>query len=347
MIGLALAGGGSRGAYQIGVYRALRKCHIRIDGFVGTSIGALNAAMLASNRDKELYNLWKSINMGNIFGFSDDFVKNLEKEKFDFELIKSGLIDFKKIVLNKGISLENYRKVLKDLKIEETLYKSDKDFGLVTVKFPEFKPLYLFKNDIKPSLLNEYIIASCYLPIFKMEKILDNKYYLDGGFYDNLPANALLKKGYDLVYAVNLDAIGIKRPYLDKSKVIEIKPSKNLGSILNVNKDKINKNIELGYYDTIKIIKKLDGYKYIFKKRSAFYYNFLLKNIKKRTMKETQTFFRTTDSKKLVIKALEYVMKKEGYSYYEIYNPYKVIREIKKLKKKHGVYKFINQISII
>lgn len=347
MIGLALAGGGSRGAYQIGVYRALRKCHIRIDGFVGTSIGALNAAMLASNRDKELYNLWKSINMGNIFGFSDDFVKNLEKEKFDFELIKSGLIDFKKIVLNKGISLENYRKVLKDLKIEETLYKSDKDFGLVTVKFPEFKPLYLFKNDIKPSLLNEYIIASCYLPIFKMEKILDNKYYLDGGFYDNLPANALLKKGYDLVYAVNLDAIGIKRPYLDKSKVIEIKPSRNLGSILNVNKDKINKNIELGYYDTIKIIKKLDGYKYIFKKRSAFYYNFLLKNIKKRTMKETQTFFRTTDSKKLVIKALEYVMKKEGYSYYEIYNPYKVIREIKKLKKKHGVYKFINQISII
>ena len=347
MIGLALAGGGSRGAYQIGVYRALRKCHIRIDGFVGTSIGALNAAMLASNRDKELYNLWKSINMGNIFGFSDDFVKNLEKEKFDFELIKSGLMDFKKIVLNKGISLENYRKVLKDLKIEETLYKSDKDFGLVTVKFPEFKPLYLFKNDIKPSLLNEYIIASCYLPIFKMEKILDNKYYLDGGFYDNLPANALLKKGYDLVYAVNLDAIGIKRPYLDKSKVIEIKPSRNLGSILNVNKDKINKNIELGYYDTIKIIKKLDGYKYIFKKRSAFYYNFLLKNIKKRTMKETQTFFRTTDSKKLVIKALEYVMKKEGYSYYEIYNPYKVIREIKKLKKKHGVYKFINQISII
>lgn len=347
MIGLALAGGGSRGAYQIGVYRALRKCHIRIDGFVGTSIGALNAAMFASNRDKELYNLWKFINMGNIFGFSDDFVKNLEKEKFDFELIKSGLIDFKKIVLNKGISLENYRKVLKDLKIEETLYKSDKDFGLVTVKFPEFKPLYLFKNDIKPSLLNEYIIASCYLPIFKMEKILDNKYYLDGGFYDNLPANALLKKGYDLVYAVNLDAIGIKRPYLDKSKVIEIKPSRNLGSILNVNKDKINKNIELGYYDTIKIIKKLDGYKYIFKKRSAFYYNFLLKNIKKRTMKETQTFFRTTDSKKLVIKALEYVMKKEGYSYYEIYNPYKVIREIKKLKKKHGVYKFINQISII
>ena len=347
MIGLALAGGGSRGAYQIGVYKALRKCHIRIDGFVGTSIGALNAAMLASNREKELYNLWKSINMGNIFGFSDDFVKNLEKEKFDFDLIKSGLIDFKKIVLNKGISLENYRKVLKDLKIEETLYKSDKDFGLVTVKFPEFKPLYLFKNDIKPSLLNEYIIASCYLPIFKMEKIIDNKYYLDGGFYDNLPANALLKKGYDLVYAVNLDAIGIKRPYLDKSKVIEIKPSRNLGSILNVNKDKINKNIELGYYDTIKIIKKLDGYKYIFKKRSAFYYNFLLKNIKKRTMKETQTFFRTTDSKKLVIKVLEYVMKKEGYSYYEIYNPYKVIREIKKLKKKHGVYKFINQISII
>ena len=43
MIGLALAGGGVRGAYQIGVYLALKKSHIKIDGFVGTSIGAFNA----------------------------------------------------------------------------------------------------------------------------------------------------------------------------------------------------------------------------------------------------------------------------------------------------------------
>ena len=171
MIGLALAGGGSRGAYQIGVYKALKKCHIKIDGFVGTSIGALNAAMLASNRDKELYNLWKSINIGNIFGFSDNFISNLEKNKVNLKLIKSGLTDLKKIILNKGISLDNYRKAIKDLNIEESLYKSNKDFGLVTVKFPEFKPLYLFKDDIKPNLLNEYIIASCYLPIFKMEKM--------------------------------------------------------------------------------------------------------------------------------------------------------------------------------
>ena len=160
MIGLALAGGGSRGAYQIGVYKALKKCHIKIDGFVGTSIGALNAAMLASNRDKELYNLWKSINIGNIFGFSDNFISNLEKNKVNLKLIKSGLTDFKKIILKKGISLDNYRKVIKDLNIEESLYKSNKDFGLVTVKFPEFKPLYLFKDDIKAKLLNEYIIAS-------------------------------------------------------------------------------------------------------------------------------------------------------------------------------------------
>ena len=53
-VGLALAGGGVRGAYQIGVYQALKKQHIRIDGFVGTSIGSFNAAMLASGRDKEL-----------------------------------------------------------------------------------------------------------------------------------------------------------------------------------------------------------------------------------------------------------------------------------------------------
>ena len=55
-----------------------------------------------------------------------------------------------------------------------------------------------------------------------MEKIIDNNYYLDGGFYDNVPANALLNRGYTKVYAVDLKAIGIKRPYLDKKRVVEI-----------------------------------------------------------------------------------------------------------------------------
>ena len=45
--GLVLAGGGSRGAYQIGVWQALRELDFQIQAVAGTSVGALNAAMVA------------------------------------------------------------------------------------------------------------------------------------------------------------------------------------------------------------------------------------------------------------------------------------------------------------
>ena len=42
---LVLSGGGSKGSYQIGVYKALKKMHIKIDIITGTSIGAINGAL--------------------------------------------------------------------------------------------------------------------------------------------------------------------------------------------------------------------------------------------------------------------------------------------------------------
>ena len=212
MIGLALAGGGVRGAYQIGVYLALKKCHIKIDGFVGTSIGAFNAAMLAAGREEELYKFWQNVNVGSLLGINDKLLVELNKKKLNYGLIKEGVNSFKQIIYNKGISTSQMKDLLENLNIAEDLYKTKKDFGLVTVRFNNIKPLYLFKDDIPPKLLDEYILASCYLPIFKFEKIIDGNYYLDGGFYDYIPANALLSKGYDKVYAVDLKAVGIRRP---------------------------------------------------------------------------------------------------------------------------------------
>ena len=44
MKGLVLEGGGTKGAYQIGAYKALRDLGIEFQGVAGTSIGALNGA---------------------------------------------------------------------------------------------------------------------------------------------------------------------------------------------------------------------------------------------------------------------------------------------------------------
>jgi len=47
-VGLVLSGGGAKGAYQVGVLKALRELGAQVDAVAGASIGALNGAILAS-----------------------------------------------------------------------------------------------------------------------------------------------------------------------------------------------------------------------------------------------------------------------------------------------------------
>ena len=46
---LVLQGGGALGAYQVGVYQALHEAGIEPDWVIGTSIGAINASLIAGN----------------------------------------------------------------------------------------------------------------------------------------------------------------------------------------------------------------------------------------------------------------------------------------------------------
>src|SRR4051812_29033549 len=46
---LVLQGGGALGSYQAGVYQALHEAGIEPDWIIGTSIGAINASLIAGN----------------------------------------------------------------------------------------------------------------------------------------------------------------------------------------------------------------------------------------------------------------------------------------------------------
>src|SRR5580765_1385849 len=62
---LVLQGGGALGAYQIGVYEALHEAGIEPDWVIGTSIGAINAALIAGNeagdRLARLHDFWRRV----------------------------------------------------------------------------------------------------------------------------------------------------------------------------------------------------------------------------------------------------------------------------------------------
>ena len=261
MLGVALEGGGAKGAFHIGAMKALLEEGYEIDGIVGTSIGAFNAAMIAQGDFDKCLNMWRNISPEQLFDIEDRYMANIINRNLDIKTISYLSGEAKKIILNRGIETDNLRKIVDDLIDEEKLRKSYMDFGLVTVKLGPLGPVELFKKDIPQGKLKDYIMASARYPGLKMEP-LDGKAYLDGGIYDNCPVNLLAKKNYDKIIAIRLNTNKMLKHIDDDVNVVEIQPSMDLGGTFIFTKELAHRNIKLGYYDAIKAIRKLRGREY-------------------------------------------------------------------------------------
>ena len=204
MLGVALEGGGARGAFHVGAIKALLEEGYEIDGVVGTSIGAFNAAMIAQGDFEKCFEMWCNISPKQLFDIEDRHIANVLTRNINLKTISYFSSEAKKIISNRGIDSENLRKVVDDLVDEDKLRKSSMDFGLVTVELGSLSPIELFKEDIPKGKLKDYIMASARYPGLKMDP-LDGKTYLDGGIYDNCPVNLLTKKNYDKIIAIRLN----------------------------------------------------------------------------------------------------------------------------------------------
>ena len=65
---VVLAGGGSRGAYQIGVWKALREMGIEYQLVTGTSVGALNGALMVQGDYEKALSVWENLSFQDVVG---------------------------------------------------------------------------------------------------------------------------------------------------------------------------------------------------------------------------------------------------------------------------------------
>lgn len=261
MLGLVL-GGGSKGAFQVGAYRALLECGYEFDGVVGASIGALNAAMIAQEDYEKLDEIWRSIDLVKVLGNEDlaefiqhEIIEDETKTKKDelLALVKWGKID-----------AEPALRFIENAIDEEKLRASKMDFGLVTCNLTDRKIDKLFKADIPKGRVAEYLMASSYLPVFKFERI-DGKFFADGGFYDNLPFQMLLDRGYDEIVTIKIGGAGRERPIpYDEAHFIEIKNRQDTGYTMNFTRENSIELITRGYLDTMVQLGRLIGNEYSF-----------------------------------------------------------------------------------
>ncbi len=262
MLGLALEGGGAKGAFHMGAVKALLEEGYKFDGVVGTSIGAINGAVIAQGDFELGYNWWEKMDTSLMFDIDRVHIQNFLDKKIDKKVLKYLYNEIKDIIGNKGIDTQKMRKILEAVIDEEKIRKSEMDFGIVTVSVSDLKPLELYKENIPNGKMLEYLMASANFPAFKIEPI-DGKYYLDGGFYDNCPINLLVRKGYNKIIAIRTLGKGIVQKVEDENvDIINIVPSQKLVSTLNFDNILIQKTLKMGYYDAMREIKKLKGEKY-------------------------------------------------------------------------------------
>lgn len=256
---VVLSGGGSKGSYQIGVWKALQKLHIKYDIVTGTSVGALNGALMVQNNYKKALKLWRKINLKVLFG------EDATTSKKTLDIYK---MYGKNFIKNGGMNIKDLEELVEKTLNKQKFYSSKINYGLITYNLSKRKAKELTKKEIKEKQLVDYLIASatCF-PAFKQKEIEGLK-YIDGGYYDNLPINLAIQMGADEIIAVDLRAPGIKKTAKKKVKITTIKPKNKLTNFLNFYEEGSKRNMKFGYNDTMKAFKKLEGKKYTFKKNS-------------------------------------------------------------------------------
>lgn len=281
--GLVLEGGGAKGAYHVGAIKALVENGYTFNSVVGTSIGALNAALVAQGDFDKLAKIWHDTTYSTIFNVDEEKVEKTLNAKIDIDLIKYLSKKLGKALKEGGIDTIKIRELLNENVDEEKLRKSDVKFGLVTYNLSDKQPEELFIEDIPEGKVIDYLMASSSLPVFKTMKI-DSKVYLDGGVYDNCPLHMLEKRGYKDVFVIRVFK---KLKIRNYKNIIErgnvnihmIAPNENLAGLLNFDNDTLKYMIKLGYYDALKSLKELDGFKYYIKPKEDDYFLNLLNKI--------------------------------------------------------------------
>lgn len=260
---VALEGGGARGAYQVGAWRALEENGVKFCAVAGSSVGALNGAMIAMRDLPTAEVLWNDMSFSRVMNVNDEDMRRLFAGKLlelDFKHIGSGL---KKIVKDGGFDVTPLRRLIAETVDVDKIKASPIRLFICAHSITDHKGIDIDVKSLPVSDIHDMLLASAYFPAFKHEPLC-GKMYTDGGVSNVLPLSPLIDNGYKDIISIRLYGFGVeKKVKIPKgTTVIEIAPKRDLGKTLNFDADACRKNYRLGYFDTMRMLYGLYGERY-------------------------------------------------------------------------------------
>jgi len=183
---LVLSGGGGRGAYECGVCKYLEEAGLLPDILVGTSIGAINAAAIASGRSAaELEATWLT-------------TRTRDMQRFWRLRPWRAVYD-----------TSPWRKTLHRFIDFDALARTDKRLLIAATEI-ETGQLRIFDNQ-EMSLTPDHILASCSIPLVYPWTKVGDCHYWDGAVMANTPLVGAIDAGADDILVVLLSPVGEQR----------------------------------------------------------------------------------------------------------------------------------------
>ncbi len=255
---LTLAGGGGKGAYEIGVWQALREIGLEknLIAVSGSSSGALNAALISLNEFDKAKTIWSSIMPKQFLDINYDTIigplNTLVKRTLTAGLCsRDGLIE----IIDKYLNLEQLAGARIPAYVSISRYSSD-CIDCLSEK-PQVE--YISLSEVSPDDARQFLLASSAMPYIYPPEIIHGNVYRDGGLADNVPIYPMTSVGADNLIVVKLepdDKVDTSL-YSKFKEVVEIIPSREIGDLFDGTLEFTSRNVMfrmlLGYYDTLRI----------------------------------------------------------------------------------------------
>lgn len=280
-IGLVFAGGGGKGAYQIGVWKYLHEYGLDqyVRGVSGTSVGALNACLFASGSYESAERLWMNVepeqilsprrfSPGEILAWLGRIGAGAAATMVGAPPIVAGR---SMMPLAGAVSAMLGRRYAFSRDGLLALMRDNVDFSLLQgtpypcfatcLAIPQLKVCRFDLRNYGDEDAQTILLASSAIPLIFDAVEFEGETYYDGGIPvvgDNVPVDPLYEQGIEYIVVIHLSQDApVNRSAYPNAKIVEVVPSKDLGGPVDGTLDftaaGAKWRIELGYQDAKRI----------------------------------------------------------------------------------------------